>query len=259
MISAPNVLNIGVVNVRGNFSNRPQVVENLIREKSLDVLICTETHLISSTSFRSSFNFHSVQFVPKFHLGEGHKAGVAVIYNPSIPFPPILESEDTQLGCWLMVRVGNLRIAAVYIPPNSNQATIEGIFRAMQPDLPGDFLLCGDLNAHMEEWGDQVNSTQGRQIKQMTWEYGLIRIKTDPEKTWTRHLAFNNRHGIFHEYFSTVDHIFASGDVHSRCTRVKVWKHENVFDSDHRLLTCSVSNVYRGANHAPSVSGERPF
>ena len=249
------------MNVHGALQNRLEVIETLMVNLNLGILVCTETWMVNSQSLigQSSFPILTSNAIAPDPQQPGHaKAGVAVICNPNLHMLPQLDFEDNEQGQWIVVTLGDLRLAGMYLPPDSPLDHTFSVLGHLSAEYPDDLIIVGDFNAWQQAWHDFVNNTQGNRVRLWMEQNNLHCLSPSQGPYWTWTQTWTNDVGlVIHEMFSVNDSAFVSNSLAPRCHDYTIHHDENFFDSDHRLITFVVDDVQ--FDIAPPRSASPPW
>ena len=200
------------------------LLEQLRREKNVDILILSEQHRDKDEEGWYSDNL-----------------GTAAIYVPERGRCPI---DDHGVGTgYVWVRSRGITYVSCYFTPNELIADFQKKLNEMEDtllDIGGAVVVAGDFNAKAPEWGMQRPDSRGKRILEMTARLDLVVINIGNTSTFRRP-----------GYSETIpDVTFASTDVAARIADWTVI--EDYTGSDHQYITFEVLRD-RTPTHRPDI------
>ena len=133
--------------------------------------------------------------IPKYTLirhdcKRNSSSGVAFLIHEDIIFEAIEENQDEPLIENISIKVDDITLVNLYIPPNSSCPT--GFIPKIEPYLPrSNGIITGDINAHNLLWNSSIEDTRGSNISDEIGDssYGVLndesptRIPTNGQPT----------------------------------------------------------------------------
>ncbi|XP_050338511.1 RNA-directed DNA polymerase from mobile element jockey isoform X3 [Bactrocera neohumeralis] len=155
-----SVLNICLWNANGVNQHKLELIR-FLDEKSIDVMLLSETHLTNKNNF----------FIPGFRLyvtnhpdGKAH-GGTAVLVRKRLNHHTSESYATAQLQATTITiknRCGDLNLTAIYCPPRFKITDIQ--FKDFFGTLGHRFIAGGDYNAKHTYWGSRLINPKGRQL-----------------------------------------------------------------------------------------------
>lgn len=230
--SLPRSLNIAVWNCRGGIESKLVELQHLFRISNCDVLVLNETFRRPGVPWPSYFPPLIAESTDQSNSLTRCAGGVAVVANPAniarIKSISVLDNPSTD-GTKVCVRVNNLIILGVYIPPSSPQ--LLEVYSSLAHQLTAGntpVVICGDMNAHSRQFGAASQNLAGSYLEYLVHPRGSSSFfRADTGVAPTRP-STNGSGG------SIIDFIFAANSnlADGRCFDSVDWS------SDHRPISC---------------------
>lgn len=154
-------LRVATWNINGLSPNINEL-EALIASNNLDVVLISESHATS----RSSYRLKGFQIYCTPHPDGGAHAGSALVIRSSLKHC-LLEAYSTNhlqaTSVRLEDRAGPVTLSAIYCPPK--HIITNSMFSDYFKTLGNRFISGGDWNAKHTFWGSRLSVTRGRQLK----------------------------------------------------------------------------------------------
>ena len=136
--------------------NKILELSNFVHTNNIKILVLQETKLTSKSQVPNIPNFTLVRKDRDRDTG----GGLAIFIHDSIYFEPVQELLTDNITENLSVKVGNITISNIYIPPVSSCPT--GYSPSITPLLQTtESLVLGDFNAHDTLWHSNINDIRG--------------------------------------------------------------------------------------------------
>jgi len=167
-LSGP-ALTIASCNIEGINSNKEELLAELCKENSCDVLCVQETHR------NEDMNNPRINGMKLVAIRPHRKYGSAIFVRSSIDVTTsqITEIDDIEI---LTIEVGKCTVTSIYKPPNSTFAF----------DKPANFdtknihIIIGDFNSHHTNWGYDETDNNGDKVE--VWaESNKLTLIHDPK------------------------------------------------------------------------------
>ena len=242
----PRSLRVAVWNCRGGLELKLNEIQLLFRLSNCDILVLNETFRRPGTRWPSYFPPLLGESTDHASSPTRCPAGVAIVANPlrirNIKSFSAVDHPASD-GTKVCIKVNNIVILAVYIPPSSPNLLAEYVAQAHRLSSERESVIfCGDMNAHSRQYGAVIQNLAGTHIDTLTLPRGsssFFRANTGPAFT---------RPSLSGQGGSVIDFIFgANADLtEGRCYDFVDWT------SDHRPISCCV--VPQAPRNADSTS-----
>jgi len=173
-------LNIALWNANGLCKSRPEV-EHVAKTNHIDIFLISETHL----TIRSYFKINGYDLIPANHPNGNARGGAAILIRSNfkyIELPPVTEDWVQCAQIRLTSPLGDLNIAAAYVPPRHTVGAKE--FQQLLDSLGTRFLIGGDFNAKHSWWGSRIKNPKGRALFDCIQSRGFKCHSTDEPTYW---------------------------------------------------------------------------
>ena len=194
--------------------NKWEEIQLWMKEKDIKIAALQETKLNEKSKLTESSQYTLVRKDRKQDKG----GGLAFLIHKSIPFQSadLPAHQDPHLEIQ-GIKVNNLTILNIYIPPTSSCAP--GYSPTLSPYLNmDDALILGDINAHDPLWFSTMNDTRGSQLAEEISSSNYATLNEDqptrlpsngnptspdislaslpflPYITWTTHISLGSDH-----------------------------------------------------------------
>lgn len=208
--------------------NRRNELELTMNTNRIDVVLLTETHLLS----RYNLYFPNYVTYRSDHPDQTGHGGTAIIIKRTLTHhliptqnTPSLQSTSISLQCSYF----QFTISAVYCPPNFriSSADFSNFFATLGPR----FIAGGDYNSKHYQWGSRVNNPRGRQLLSCLANDNLQFLAPNEHTYWP---TDPNRQSDLLDFFITKNTNFYS---HIECLYELASDHCSV------LLSCGTSPI----------------
>jgi exonuclease III len=158
-MAVPNV-NILQWNARNIKTNQNALSQFLHENPTFSILAISETHLQPNESLQ--FPNYSAYRADRIHQKGG---GAALLIHTDLPSEQIhFHSPLEAVAVRVMVNGLKTTVMSVYLPPNLN---VNKEFEDLISQIPHPAIICGDLNALMQNHGSAYSNQRGRFIQRL--------------------------------------------------------------------------------------------
>jgi hypothetical protein len=173
-------------------------LKNFILYNSIDILLITESHLTTNSSFK-------IPGYETYHCdhpdGTDHAGSAIFIKSIKHSIMPFYQTPSLQAtNITLVLNNIPLNISSVYCPPNQKINT--NIFTQFFNSLGNNFLAGGDFNYKHPLWGSRLINTRGH-ILHNSISNKKLKVLSPPNPTYWP-LQNNRRLGILDFFVSTL-------------------------------------------------------
>lgn len=231
----PKSLKIAVWNCRGGIESKLNELKTLFLLSNCDILILNETFRRPGVPWPSYFPPLLAESTDHSISVTRCPAGVAVVANPSrirnIKSFSLLEPPSDD-GTKVCLKINNLTLLAIYIPPSSPQILLRYVQQAHNLSSANNpIVICGDMNAHSRQLGSATPNSAGSHIDELVRPRGSSSFfLADTGPAFTRPSPRGSGGSI-------IDLVFGANSNLSggHCYDGVDWT------SDHRPISCTVS------------------
>ena len=138
-------------------------LDKLIKDRKLDIILLSETWLKSSHNYlKAGFTVYREDRMDSIHGG-----GVAILVRNSIPNKKInincanINFEVVGIEITILNKK-KISLISIYAPPGT--IISQNNWLALTQQICGDFIICGDFNAHSPAWGCSFEDHAGKNI-----------------------------------------------------------------------------------------------
>ena len=163
----PSLLQWNCRGLRANWSDL-----KLLLEEHQPSAVCLQETLLTKPSLINLRRFISYDL---FSDPDKSSRVVSILVNIAIPQSQIPIKTTLQA---VAVRISLSRIitlCSVYFPPNQNISTED--IESLISELPGPFIIMGDMNAHNPLWGDARLDKRGKILEELILNRDIFQSK----------------------------------------------------------------------------------
>jgi hypothetical protein len=164
-----NIMQWNSRSIKANLNSLSHYVET---HPHISILAISETHLspTDSFTFRDFVSYRADRFNQK-------GGGVGLFVHPKLPAEQIhFHTQLEAVAIRTNFRGKKTTIISLYLPPNENRnKELEDLLS----QVPHPAIICGDFNAHIQNFGSTYSNTRGRFLQQLVNRKNFTIMNTD--------------------------------------------------------------------------------
>lgn len=137
--------------------------------------------------------------------------GISIIIRESPDMPaclrqPQILAKDNVEGCYLLVKIGSIKILAIYYPPSMQEMVhldtwLDQLCVNLGINIHDELVILGDFNARLTRWNDTASNRSGNDMLRWISQYDLARADSGSIPTCQTNMGTS----IVDHFFSNVD------------------------------------------------------
>ena len=238
-------LNISTININGNFSNKIDIINNLLTYFNIDILNLNETklNLVLENKIKNLFNNYMLITNPatikKKYLHHGSGILIKKIYYNCLEDVNIWNDKRTISFTLNLIKLGEsqttfnkINFISVYAPANSNTKEKNNYFKTILTYIKQQInpnIIIGDFNITYNYEDDMIKS------KCKNFNKLLNKYMTNPIPPNTYNYTYFK--GKDKSY---IDYILISSELHKLCINQQIYNEYLLLSPDHKRVTITL-------------------